>query len=147
MGLRCFVCKKILKNVKELVRHLKFLHAFYPGKSFLLSCDQDGCHQKFQTYNSFKKHLYKKHCNGNVENGDGDDDDNDNDEEPIPPFNQPNGSSDFLTEHPQATTCNADNRKNTQDMCATLIAKLKSSGVPTTVISSVVENFEKELMN
>ena len=140
MGLRCFVCKEILKNVKDLVRHLKLKHAFYPGKKFLLTCDQSGCHQKFQTYSGFRKHLVKKHCNGNV------DEENYDDDDPIPHFSQPNVSStvsSFQTESPEGPTSTAGKKQNTQDMCASLIAKLKSSGVPTTVVSSVVENVEE----
>lgn len=146
MGLRCFVCKQTLSSVKELVRHLKFKHAFYPGKKFLLTCDQSGCHQKFQTYSGFRKHLNTKHCVGNLDNDEYDDDD---DEEPVPPTvtsGRQSVSSSCLINDPECSTSSTGNRQNTQDMCASLIAKLKSTGVPSTVVSSVVQNLE-ELVN
>lgn len=138
MGFRCFVCKLIFSTVKELVRHLKFKHAFYPGKKFLLTCDQSGCHQKFLTYSGFRKHLYIKHGNDNPD---------DNHDEPIPPSvdfsNQQSVSSSCPAENPECSTNATSNRQNTQEMCASLIAKLRSSGMPTKVVTSVVENLEE----
>ena len=128
-----------------LLRHLKRSHAFYPGKKFKLSCDQEGCHQSFSTFSGFRKHLNKKHSS---------DTDSTENESVTPSVNVSEHvtpslnlseqiPSEQIPEQPQNSQCSNQTRKHAQEMCASLIAKLESSGVATNTIKSVVENMEE----
>lgn len=44
-----------------LVRHLRLVHGYLPGKNICLECAQTGCGCVFGTFSGFKKHLNTKH--------------------------------------------------------------------------------------
>lgn len=45
-----------------LVRHMRLIHGFCPGKSLRLKCAQAGCCHVFGTFSGFRKHLNIKHA-------------------------------------------------------------------------------------
>lgn len=53
----CFICKKTLKNVNLLLKHLYALHGC--NKNSIYSCPV--CDQSFQNARAYKIHLNKKH--------------------------------------------------------------------------------------
>lgn len=134
---RCFICKSTFVTVQQLARHLKLSHAFYPGKKFQLLCDQNGCHQRFCTFSGFRKHLYSKHSAESLDQIDN---------KPITPsvdVSDQQTVSTLIPEQPENyQSCN-ENKQHTQEMYASLIAKLQGWGVATNVIKTVVENMEE----
>ena len=137
MMFRCFVCKSAFHSIQLLVRHLKLSHAFFPGMQFQLVCDQNGCRHRFCSFSGFRKHLQCKH---NAEILD-------------PAVNEPVTPSvvvheqrtvlTLISEQPVNSQSCIENRQHTQEMCASLIAKLQSSGVATNVVKTVVANMEE----
>lgn len=134
---RCFVCKSCFLTVHLLIRHLKLFHAFFPGKQFQLVCYQSGCRHRFSTFSGFRKHLCCKRIAESLDLTDND---------PVTPSvlvpDQLTVPA-LMSEQPvNSQSCN-ENRQYTQELCASLIAKLQSSGVATNVVKIVVENMEE----
>lgn len=139
MVFRCFACKSTFVTIQQLIRHLKLSHALFPGKKFQLVCDQNGCRHRFCTFSGFRKHL---HCKHNAENLDQTDNDNEPATSSVDIPDEQTVSA-LISEQPaNSQSCN-ETRQHTQEMCASLIAKLQSSGVATNVIKTVVENMEE----
>lgn len=137
---RCFVCKLTCSTVNDLIRHLKLSHAFYPGRRLQLVCNQDDCCLRFVSYSGFRKHLQRRH---NSELSDM----SLFESSPAPSVESGPASvtqpSNLVSGNP-GTSSNTDERKlRTQEMCASVIAKLQSSGVASNVITSVAENMEE----
>lgn len=138
---RCFVCKSTFVTIQQLLRHLKRTHAFYPGRKFLLVCDQNGCRHRFCTFSGFRKHLHSKHSVESLDQIDN---------EPVTPTpsvvlsdEQTMSVESAISEQPVNSQSFNETRQHTQEMCASLIAKLQSCGVATNVIKNVVENMEE----
>lgn len=138
---KCFVCQSTFVTIQQLLRHLKLKHAFFPGKKFYLVCDQNECRHRFCTFSGFRKHLHSKHSPESLVQI--------NNESVTPSVTPSVGVSDQQTmsaliseQRVNSQRCN-DTRQHTQEMCASLIVKLQSSGVATNVIKTVVENMEE----
>ena len=134
--LSCFVCKFTFNSVRDLVRHLKLAHAFYPGNKFQLICDQNGCSQRFSTFSGFRKHLNKIHRASNVGHCD-------TTSSSFCPDQQIEPSCYAVEVQPESLTSSERTRQSTREMCASLIGKLLSCGVANTVVKSVVDNLEE----
>lgn len=100
-------------------------------------CDQNGCRQRFSTFSGFRKHLHSKHSIGSLDQAD------------IGPVTHLVDVSDqqmastLIPHHPEnSQRCN-ETGQHTQEMCASLIAKLQGCGVATNVMKTVVENMEE----
>ena len=59
--MKCFVCQAELTCSNMLVRHLRLVHGYLPGKNLCLKCVQSGCSSVFGTFSGFRKHLNTKH--------------------------------------------------------------------------------------
>lgn len=128
---RCFICKLISDTVTELIRHLKLTHAIFPGRKSQLVCDQDGCCQRFVTFSGFRKHIQSRHKSKS------------SDMHSLEPPSSPSLMQSSSTVSEKPSTSGHERTLRTQEMCASLIAKLQSSGVPTNVVTSVPENMEE----
>lgn len=125
--LRCFVCKVVHSTVNDLVRHLKLIHAYYPGKKFNLKCAQNDCKHSFMTYAGFRKH-FGVHRNDFLDQTETE--------------NQIDGDNELshLNDHNELLETSLSDKgrvTDTQEMCASIIARLKNSGVATSVITSI----------
>lgn len=102
-------------------------------------CDQKGCHQRFCTFSGLRKHLHNKHS---ADHHSLDEIDNEPATTSVDVSDQQTVST-LIPEQPDdSQSCN-ETRQHTQEMCASLIAKLQGSGVATNVIKTVVENMEE----
>ncbi|XP_022043364.1 uncharacterized protein LOC110946095 [Acanthochromis polyacanthus] len=134
---KCFVCKSTFVSIQKLIHHLKLSHSFYPGKTIQLMCDQNGCCQRCSTFSGFRKHLHSKHTTENLYQVD------------IRPVthlvdvSDQQMASNFIPDQPENSQSCIETRQHTQEMCASLTAKLQGCGVATTVIKTVVENMEE----
>lgn len=64
-----YTCPKCLQNVfvetKQLIWHLREVHALSDSHNLTLICSQNGCPRTYHNFNSFLKHLSRDHCNMN----------------------------------------------------------------------------------
>ena len=144
---KCFICQAVRVPCQSLISHLRLDHSFYPSTRFKLVCAQDRCRRQFSTYSGFKKHLISSHEKDSSQSGDAE----------IPESFQTNfhmlqdnsevaGTSG--TQNPESE-CVEDNgsgqrnKENTENICASIIAKLQGSGIANSVVSSVVGDLEE----
>ncbi len=131
----CFVCRAVHLNVNDLIRHLKLIHAYYPGTKLNLKCALNNCKHSFMTYAGFRKHLSSVHRNDFLDQTETENQIDGEDNEP----------SD-LNDHNELLETSLSNKgrvTDTQEMCASIIARLQSSGVATSVVTSVVSDLEE----
>lgn len=147
--LKCFICKAVYAPCQSLISHLRLDHSFYPSTRFKLVCAQDCCRRQFSTYSGLKKHLISSHNTYSCQSADA--------ERPEPSqsdfqmFQEPSTSEIAGTSVMQnpASECFGDNgsaRRNkeiTENICASIIAKLQGSGIANSVVSSVVSDLEE----
>ncbi|XP_031358295.1 uncharacterized protein LOC116182914 isoform X1 [Photinus pyralis] len=57
----CNKCQANFNNIKSLIVHLRLLHGLTDNSKFC--CNEFQCYRDFNSLNSFKKHLSKKHGN------------------------------------------------------------------------------------
>lgn len=139
--LKCYICRTLHDAPSSLIQHLKFFHGLYPGKKFVLVCAQEGCSRQFKSFKGFKMHLNTCHYTTDL--------DASSDVMQVPhqsdfgeQSSQHNSSvmdQDAINE-PSTSLMSKDQAK---DMCASIIAKLKGSGVANSVVLSVVESMEE----
>ncbi|KAI7811169.1 hypothetical protein IRJ41_011241 [Triplophysa rosa] len=134
----CFVCKLAHSKINDLVRHLKLIHAYYPGKKLNLKCAQNNCKHSFMTYAGFRKHLSSVHRNDYLDQ--------------IVTENQTDEANEQIeivsdlnndVEIPETSSNDKRRGTETQEMCASIIARLQNSGVATSVVTSVVSDMEE----
>jgi len=143
--MKCFVCQAELTSSNKLVRHLRLVHGYLPGKNLRLKCVQTGCGCVFGTFSGFRKHL-------NTKNTD---------------FNDPGVQTDVnLSSAGELMTANADETATTSvtanvdqtpttceqlrisngstvDMCACAVAQLKAAGLGQSTVNSFVSSMEE----
>ena len=60
MAVLCWLCHKFASNsFKAVIRHIRAVHSFDP--SFEIVCGINGCPRTYTKFNSYKKHLTRKH--------------------------------------------------------------------------------------
>nr|XP_021333504.1 uncharacterized protein LOC108179166 isoform X1 [Danio rerio]XP_021333505.1 uncharacterized protein LOC108179166 isoform X2 [Danio rerio] len=131
---RCFACKAVHLTINDLIRHLKLIHAYYPGKKLNLKCAQNNCKHSFMTYAGFRKHLSSVHRHEFLDQAE-----TENQTEDTEP-SQLNNHNEQQPETPLG-----DKRRviDTQEMCASIVARLQNSGVATSVVTSVISDMEE----
>lgn len=140
--LRCSLCASSFGTASHLFRHLQLIHGMYPGKHLRLKWGQTGCCLQFSSYSGFRRHVIEIHANSdNVSVMD------------VSPFNHETPEHDDSQCLRDETPCSSSQQNkiemdpsmssSSKDMCASLIAKLLGSGVPSTVVLSTIENLEE----
>lgn len=146
---KCFVCKAVYGSCQSLISHLRLDHSFYPSTKFKLVCAQDGCRRQFSTYSGLKKHLLGYHnpdSRSSVEA-----------ERPesfqsnFQMFQNPNNSQvarRTVVQNPESecledSVSDQRNKEITENICASIVAKLQGSGIANSVVSSVVSDLEE----
>lgn len=146
---KCFICQAVHVPCQSLISHLRLDHSFYCR--FKLVCAQDRCRHQFSTYSGFKKHLISSHEKDSCQSGDA----------ARPESFQPNfhmlqdtsevaGTSVMQNPESECFEVNGSgqrNKENTENICASIIAKLQGSGIANSVVSSVVGDFEDMLVD
>ncbi len=138
--LNCFLCKILYANSHSLIAHLRVAHSFYPSLKFRLLCAQSGCSRQFCSYSGFRKHLNNCHV-----------------VDACPAFDLPScelpsqnvnnqlGSLFVGESDPQVALIENNvtfSRRESADICASIVAKLLCSGVANSLVSSVVSDLE-----
>jgi len=138
--LQCFLCKSVHANSHSLIAHLRVTHSFYPSLKFKLLCAQSGCSRQFCSYSGFRKHLNRFHAvdgcpafelsSGELSSQNVDD----------------NQSGSLFVGESDPQVALIDNvtfsRRETADICASIVAKLQCGGVANSLVSSVVSDLE-----
>ena len=142
---KCFICQAVHVPCQSLISHLRLDHSFYPSTRFKLVCAQDRCRRQFSTYSGFKKHLISSHENDSCQNGDAA-----SPESFQTNFHMLQDTSEFagtsVMQNPESECLDGSgqrNQENTENICATIIAKLQGSGIANSVVSSVVGDLEE----
>ncbi|MCI4384583.1 hypothetical protein PGIGA_G00040440, partial [Pangasianodon gigas] len=121
--LKCFRCQSLHTNSHSLISHLRLTHSFYPSLKFKL-CAQSGCSRHFCTYSGFRKHLNSAHVTESspvldLPSG-----------EVLTPSVNQSGSLFVGESDPQVALVEnvTLSRGEMADICASIVAKLQSSG-------------------
>lgn len=61
MNYICFLCNIKLKNIPQLIYHLKIIHNL--DKNSYYCCKQPLCHRYFRGLHKFRQHLNRNHVN------------------------------------------------------------------------------------
>lgn len=132
----CFICKVRHRNCSEFFKHLKFIHALYPGRTLSLKCGEHDCSAVFYTYYGFKKRLLNRHgrdlpldC-GDMDNVTSSVSSHDS----LPSSSSPGSSAP------------PSKQKKLMDMCSSLVAEVKACGLPESRVESIVSSME-EIVN
>ena len=126
-----------------LVRHLRLVHGYLPGKNLRLKCAQTGCGCVFGTFSGFRKHLNTKHAE-NIE------------QEVHTDVNLSSPGELMIANETDTTlvTANVDetastseqlrmSNRSTLDMCASAVAQLKAAGLSQSTVNSFVSSMEE----
>lgn len=143
--LKCFCCQSLHASSTSLISHLRLSHSFYPSLKFKLLCAQEGCCRQFCTYSGFRKHLNSTHvtdvsaaCNSPSS-------------EMLAQNVCPDQSSSLFVgeSDPQVDLIETVennftvSRRETADICASIVAKLQCSGVANSLVALVVSELEE----
>ncbi len=145
----CFVCQKQHTDSQQLISHLRGEHSYYPGSKFKLICSQQGCRHQFQTYAGFRKHLNSVHSNVQLITqtstvGC-------SSSEPVASSSQVDALEELMNPHHQSPCSSAlsDNndsgltKNSTKELCESIVAKIQASGIPNSLVSSIVGDLEE----
>ena len=131
--MRCFVCQAELKSSNMLVRHLRLVHGYVPGRNLRLKCVQTGCGSVFGTFSGFRKHLNTKHTEYLDQQAETD--------------VTLNGAVEVVAsnvdETPTSSEPSINSEKSTLDMCASAVAQLKAAGLSQSTVNSFVSSMEE----
>ena len=131
--MRCFVCQAELKSSNMLVRHLRLVHGYVPGRNLRLKCVQTGCGSVFGTFSGFRKHLNTKHTEYLDQQAETD--------------VTLNGAGEVVAsnvdETPTSSEPSINSEKSTLDMCASAVAQLKAAGLSQSTVNSFVSSMEE----
>ncbi|XP_059417348.1 uncharacterized protein LOC132152611 isoform X1 [Carassius carassius] len=139
--MKCFVCQAELSGSKILLRHLRLVHGFVPGKNLSLKCVEAGCSSVFGTFSGFRKHLHIKHTEQSDQNSDTIDNSETAEAEgqiSSQTFDQIGSVGEVAT-----TSVLLMSNKSTLDMCASAVAQLKVAGLSQSAISGFVSSMEE----
>ena len=141
--MKCYVCQAELTSSNMLVRHLRLVHGYLPGKNLRLKCAQTGCGCVFGTFSGFRKHLNTKHAE-NIE------------QEVHTDVNLSSPGELMIANETDTTlvTANVDetastseqlrmSNRSTLDMCASAVAQLKAAGLSQSTVNSFVSSMEE----
>ncbi|KAJ8274815.1 hypothetical protein COCON_G00094400 [Conger conger] len=139
--MKCFDCQKELSCSNMLVRHLRLVHGYLPGKNLRLKCVQTGCGYMFGTFSGFRKHLNTKHTEYIDQEVDTDVNVNSVGEAVIANVDETATTSDVDV----TATCELfrNSNRSTLDMCATAVAQLKAAGLSQSTVNSFVSTMEE----
>lgn len=141
--LRCFICKCAFGTSQLLISHLRLNHSYNPNTKFKLFCAQDGCRRQFSTYSGLRKHLNTVHQRESSQ---------DNEASSSASFQSTFADNSVPTnetgcnEHVELGTFEMDSNLNTlnaRNICASIIGKLQSSGMPNNAVSTIVNDLEE----
>ncbi|XP_053097912.1 uncharacterized protein LOC113523917 [Pangasianodon hypophthalmus] len=140
----CFICKKQHPCSQKLISHLRGEHSYYPGSKFSLICSQHGCRHQFETYAGFRKHLNNVHSN--VQQIAQTSTAACSLSEPVVSTSQADSLEDQINpqhQSPCSSTSSGNNdSRRTTELCESIVAKLQSSGIPNSLVSSIVGDLE-----
>lgn len=147
--LTCFICQKQHSSSQLLISHLRGEHSYFPGSKFKLICSEQGCRRQFQTYAGFRKHLDNVHssvqqiaktvtvaCSPS---------------EPVASSSQVDSLDDQMNPQHQSP-CSSESAENndsgltkdsTKELCENIVAKLQASGIPNSLVTSIVGDLEE----
>ena len=144
--LACFKCQKQYPSSQQLISHLRVEHGYYPGPK--LFCSQQGCRLQFLTYAGFRKHLNSVHSN--IQHISQTSTAACSSSEPVASSSsQPVASS---SSQPVASSSSSvgsvsndsePTNDQTNEMCASIVAKLQGSGISNSMVSSIVGDLEE----
>lgn len=131
-----------------LLTHLRTHHGFYPSSKFRLICAQGSCRRQFSTFSGFRKHLNTSHQNdfSSTETITSLAEPNDHSSSPSFPFSDIDaGPCPLISD---TNDCHSHNESgvsviDTKTICASIIAKLQSSGVSNSIVSNIVGEMEE----
>lgn len=141
--MKCFVCQADSNGSKELLRHLRLVHGFVPGKNLSLKCIEAGCGSVFGTFSGFRKHLHTKHA----EQSDGEQNFDTTDSHETTKADGQSSSEVFdqigSAGEVAATSVLLTSNKSTFNMCASAVAQLKVAGLSQSAINGFVSSMEE----
>ncbi|XP_041693785.2 uncharacterized protein LOC121532136 isoform X1 [Coregonus clupeaformis] len=142
--MKCFVCQAELSSSNMLVRHLRLVHGYLPGKNLRLKCAQTGCGCAFGTFSGFRKHLNTKHTEYIDQQVDPDVYLSSIGEAVTTNVEETATTSRTVNEHEVATsTLLKKSNRSTLDMCASAVAQLKAAGLSQSTVNSFVSSMEE----
>ena len=138
---KCYICRLWFGTPVSLTRHLKLVHDLYPGKQFNLICAQEGCSLQFKSFLGFRKHLHNYHKERDGRDGVSSNRSSSPAEQAVnvreDNLYAGNSHTDQDLPNQQASGSAANISKDqSNEMCASIIAKLQGSGVANNVILS-----------
>lgn len=127
-----------------LVRHLRLVHGYLPGKNLRLKCAQTGCGCMFGTFSGFRKHLNTKH----TEHIDRqvDTDVNSSSAGELMKANVDDTATSVTANVDEIATTSELLRKSnrsTLDMCASAVAQLRAAGLSQSSVNHFVSSMEE----
>lgn len=144
---KCFICQAVHFPCQSLISHLRLDHSFYPSTRFKLVCAQSYCKRQFSTYSGFKKHLISSHKKDSCQNGDAARPESfQADFKMFQDSSEVTGASVMQNPESECFEYNGSvqrNKEYTENIGASIIAKLLGSGIANSVISSVVGDLEE----
>lgn len=139
--MKCYVCQAEFTCSNLLVRHIKLIHGFLPGRNLRLRCVETGCGRGFGTFSGFRKHLNTRHTHHDLAQAD-------------PVVDSMVDSALNVHSRIEAQTSSVEampstseqlepSNKSTLDMCASAVAQLKAAGLNQSTLNSFVSCMEE----
>lgn len=140
--MKCFVCQAEFSGSNMLVRHLRLVHGYLPGRNLRLKCAQRDCGCVFGTFSGFRKHLNTKHLNYFDQQAD-----TDVNLQPDVAVKEVSTTGEVVSTNVEETPTTSEmlksSNKSTLDMCASTVAQLRAAGLSQSTVNSFVSSMEE----
>ncbi|KAL3989131.1 hypothetical protein ACER0C_013449 [Sarotherodon galilaeus] len=140
--MKCFVCQAEFTGSNMLVRHLRLVHGYLPGRNLRLKCAQRDCGCVFGTFSGFRKHLNTKHLNYFNQQAD-----TDVNLQPDVAVKEVSTTGEVVSTNVEETPTTSEmlksSNKSTLDMCASTVAQLRAAGLSQSTVNSFVSSMEE----
>nr|XP_024657554.1 uncharacterized protein LOC106676865 isoform X1 [Maylandia zebra] len=140
--MKCFVCQAEFTGSNMLVRHLRLVHGYLPGRNLRLKCAQRDCGCVFSTFSGFRKHLNTKHLNYFDQQAD-----TDVNLQPDVAVKEVSTTGQVVSTNVEETPTTSEmlksSNKSTLDMCASTVAQLRAAGLSQSTVNSFVSSMKE----
>ena len=125
-----------------LVRHLRLVHGYLPGKNLCLKCVKSGCSSVFGTFSGFRKHLNTKH-NEYIDQQFDTDVNSCSTGEAVSDNGYKTATTSDVDDTAETSELSKRSNRSTLDMCASAVAQLKAAGLSQSTVNSFVSSMEE----
>lgn len=125
-----------------LVRHLRLVHGYLPGKNLRLKCVKSGCSSVFGTFSGFRKHLNTKH-NEYIDQQFDTDVNSCSTGEAVSDNGYKTATTSDVDDTAETSELSKRSNRSTLDMCASAVAQLKAAGLSQSTVNSFVSSMEE----